>query len=89
MPFILFFRLWFDDDEGNFMNEEDSSDEDYEDSDSNAEDYYQNDYPEDEVSEDDLACELLKKNSVHVLCESALNSILILMSPLFRTNLTR
>ncbi|KAG0315397.1 hypothetical protein BG000_005215 [Podila horticola] len=50
--------LWFDDDEGNFMNEEDSSDEDYEDSDSNAEDYYQNDYPEDEVSEDDLAYEL-------------------------------
>ncbi|KAF9214333.1 hypothetical protein BGZ59_003897 [Podila verticillata] len=50
--------LWFSDDEGNFMNEDDSSDDDYEDSDSNAEDYYQNDYPEDEVSEDDLAYEL-------------------------------
>ncbi|KAF9306499.1 hypothetical protein BGZ74_005467 [Mortierella antarctica] len=50
--------LWFDDDEGNFMNEDDSSDDDYEDSDSNAEDYYQNDYPEDELSEDDLAYEL-------------------------------
>ncbi|KAG0346908.1 hypothetical protein BG004_000549, partial [Podila humilis] len=47
--------LWFSDDEGNFMNEDESSDDDFEDSDSNAEDYYQNDYPEDEQSGDDLA----------------------------------
>jgi hypothetical protein len=42
-------RLWFSDNENNFMNEGDSSEDDYEDSDSNAEDYYQNDYPEDEL----------------------------------------
>ena len=50
-------RLWFSDDENNFMNEDDSSDDDYEDSDSNAEDYYQNDYPEDELSDDAHPCE--------------------------------